>query len=462
MRIIGNSLNGDYPANLVKLADSPDLQGIDLAVAYVTKMDELFELADRREVPVNLYALADGNFPNLNVAQRFVSGGRTSWRLFLTREFYHPKVMWFRGVGAYIGSANLTDKAWWRNLECGVWLDQDDLDDLNWVDELDSMLAGVRERCVEATKEHLDALRKLQDARRPLFLAEKKFAEQADILLSGIPGKDPPALAVRAKDRGGIAKQRFISEWESGLTLLRKISGFFEADRDRWPAWVDRDVHPSIVQDQATEWWYDIHHRRSGDSVKSIMEASDRNRSAPDAALSRLFDEWSALEDSPEGDWSFFINTAPRELQRLLSRESIRDLDAASLGRVIHLCHSARAHARQMKNHYFGLAAGEKRSSEVRSGLFAQFLLGRVSRAEKSVQDLLLYVIWGDQEGAEKNCSVRVWNAVQDPAWKLPHLGTQILGELIGYARPGDFPPRNNRVSKTLFALGHSDVRYSK
>ena len=59
------------------------------------------------------------------------------------------------------------------------------------------------------------------------------------------------------------------------------------------------------------------------------------------------------------------------------------------------------------------------------------------------------------------NAAERLWIAANDSEWKIPRMGPHILGELIGYARPEEYPPRNNRVSKTLYALGFESITYS-
>ncbi len=42
--------------------------------------------------------------------------------------------------------------------------------------------------------------------------------------------------------------------------------------------------------------------------------------------------------------------------------------------------------------------------------------------------------------------------------FQLRHFGQSSLGEAVGWARPDDYPPRNNRTNKALRALGH-DVK---
>ncbi|WP_254773378.1 hypothetical protein [Nitrosospira sp. Nsp13] len=67
--------------------------------------------------------------------------------------------------------------------------------------------------------------------------------------------------------------------------------------------------------------------------------------------------------------------------------------------------------------------------------------------------DLLDYVVWGSGSVAQ-----RLWNAIRDKQWAINHIGLSSLGEIIGWARPDEFPPRNMRTSKGLRALGR-DVR---
>lgn len=72
---IGNALNGEFFRNLVLAADRPELEQIRLA--YVRQMDELFDLAKRREVPLTPYALMDGDaIPALPILKKFVQAHR--------------------------------------------------------------------------------------------------------------------------------------------------------------------------------------------------------------------------------------------------------------------------------------------------------------------------------------------------------------------------------------------------
>ena len=92
--------------------------------------------------------------------------------------------------------------------------------------------------------------------------------------------------------------------------------------------------------------------------------------------------------------------------------------------------------------HHGAIGVGEKFSG----GLWRQR-----SREGKTVLDLLNYVVWGNGSVA-----ARLWNAIRSDQWAIPHIGLSSLGEVVGWARPDEFPPRNMRTSKGLRALGYN------
>lgn len=458
--LVGNGLNGKYLAEVFRYADSKNLEQVDLAVAYVKSMDEIFDVAKKRDVPLNLYALVDGHgFPGIPVVRRFLNGG-LGCRLYLTRNFFHTKIMWFRGVGAYIGSANLTGAAAYDNLECGVWLSNDELHEQDWIDELSSMFRVVHARCREVSKEDLAALVELAERRKPVLEAERAFNRDVERLLATIPGTTSPVDRTKRTEAGGAGRKAFVSEWHNGLSILRVMADMFESHRGSWPSWVDSEVPATIVQDQATEWWWDTTFRRSGESRKEMEKAHKKNASNPRAAVQGMLEAWLKVERDPSEHWVANMNTNPTELKRLLVPEQLRQLNLDHLQRILHLCHASREHGRQIRNRTLGLAEGEERSTEERSGIFANYLWNYGHSNGTAIRRLLEFALWGDKFGhAGVAPEERLWTATRSEDWKVPHIGTHILGELLGYARPDLYPPRNNRVSKTLYALGF-DVDY--
>lgn len=456
MELVGNAMNGSYLPSLLKRAETGALREIRLAVAYVTKMDALFDLAEKRGVPLTLYALGDGDFPALPILKKFVETPRPQWRLYLSRNFYHPKIIWLCGVGAYIGSANLTDNGMMSNLECGVWFDQNDLRERDWETALNGMFDVIHKRSTAASKEHIAAFEALRAESRKLDQARDELRRKAAEKLKSIAGDDRPHDPNSGKG-GGAARAAFVKEWHETLSILRKMKDI-AAEYPR-PAWVKSDAPLSIVQDQATEGWYRTEIRfggdeEDGDSRSRIEEFHAKNAANPEAATRAVLKHW--METADPDRFAQWVNDNPAEIRRLLSKDSVAKLDEKTLARVLYLTHSAREHGRQMPKAALGLPPEASMTERERIDIWASVLLKSRSASGRSVPDVLQYVLWGD--ASEPDAAQRIWAAASSPEWKIPHLGANILGEMIGYARPDDFPPRNGRVSKTLHALGYSGI----
>jgi hypothetical protein len=75
------------------------------------------------------------------------------------------------------------------------------------------------------------------------------------------------------------------------------------------------------------------------------------------------------------------------------------------------------------------------------------------------VRNLLQYVLY---EGSAELLPERLWQGVSDPEWKIDGLGIGALGEIVGWALPEQFPPRNGRTSKALKSLGYDVTVHSE
>jgi hypothetical protein len=455
VHLVSNSANETYLAEVIANVARLDLMRIRAAVAYARWIDPLVTLARDAKAPFALFTLIDGDFPAPAIIDRFLNAP-IGWELRLTRDYFHAKVIWLEGVGAYVGSANLTEKAWWQNVECGVWFDQADLDGEPMGLELSEFFRHLEDggRFVRAQREHLDALRKLAAQSRLVDQMQAELVRQTSAALAGVPGAAPPKRDsnVDSRDQTRIA---FVLEWDNSLTLLRKLAA--KVREVEWPAWVDRNQDPAIVQDQVTEYWWDTHCRRSSEGSAEMMMLvyHDRHAHNPEAAVDEMITEWTRFVGSEK--WRAFLNVAPIENRALLTPQAIAVMGKTELTQIITNTHAAREHSRQMLKSELG-DEGKISTQEERCALFADYLLAATTAMKgRGVREVLQYVIWGDK--VEASVAERIWRGAFDPAWKLRHLGLSILGELVGYARPDKYPPRNTRVSKTLTALGFSGIR---
>ena len=74
------------------------------------------------------------------------------------------------------------------------------------------------------------------------------------------------------------------------------------------------------------------------------------------------------------------------------------------------------------------------------------------------MRDVLQFVLYGTDPG---DMELRLWDGISNREWRIPHFGKSILGETVGWARPDDYPPRNNRTNKALRALGFDVTLFS-
>ena len=106
-----------------------------------------------------------------------------------------------------------------------------------------------------------------------------------------------------------------------------------------------------------------------------------------------------------------------------------------------------------MRNSTLGLPAGHHETIRERSDRVARWLWEQPREAgQLHVLELVQFLIWGT---SPDNMAERLWRATTDERMRYAHFGSSTLGEAVGWARPDDYPPRNNRTNKALKSLGH-------
>src|ERR1700744_5692228 len=110
MRLILNGINGKY---LREIPDNfaADTDLVEAAVAYATNEDLLFEWCWNNRIPLRFWARFDETVPvRIDILKLFLDRRSPNFVCKMLRRF-HATVIWWHGVGAYIGSANFTDSA---------------------------------------------------------------------------------------------------------------------------------------------------------------------------------------------------------------------------------------------------------------------------------------------------------------------------------------------------------------
>lgn len=463
MRVILGKLNDELLLNLATGAAAFCSQ-VDAAVAYAESKDHpLLQTCKQKNLRLTFYGLLDEDGAvGFGLLKELLSWGPSRAEARLVKGNFHPKVIWWRGYGAYVGSANLTHKAWYNNVEAGVFLEEGELLSTGAGAELDQMFDHLANNSIPVTTEVVEKLEKLAQERRLLIAPlQAKLKAKFDHLFGHLP--DNPGLTVKPPKDQKVNKalQSFATEWMHTLQLMRGLAKEFAA-LDLRPTWVRADAHPAVHFDQFLHaYYYDYVRSDSAadeDEVLSGLQKVEagfaKNQANPAAALKQAARWWASLPSDLFGEEMFIHEKAPG-MQQQLGREAIRSMNLPAFREALRYVNAFRMHARQMKNSEFGLPANYHETTDERLNRLCEWLWNQRTPTGRTVRDVLEFVIWGS---SPSDMEQRLWLGVWDEGYRLPHFGQSSLGEAVGWARPDVYPPRNNRTNKALRALGH-DVK---
>lgn len=157
MDLVLGKINGNY---LRFYTDnfSENTEEVLAAVAYATDEELLFNWCFDRSIPLKFYGRLDDDVAvTVPILEKFLrkSSSSSAYTCKLVQH-HHAKVIWWRGVGVYIGSANLTNSAWIKNIEAGCFFSEDELDD-KIVMELLDLFKVLEENSTPLTEELLSS-----------------------------------------------------------------------------------------------------------------------------------------------------------------------------------------------------------------------------------------------------------------------------------------------------------------
>ncbi|MDP2818704.1 MAG: phospholipase D-like domain-containing protein [Polaromonas sp.] len=461
MKIVMGELNG------VRLLDI--LQGakgcsrVTAAVAYATAKNPFFEHCKANNIFLAFYGLLDeGEAVALPVLDQFLTDGPSSVNCRLIYGHFHSKIIWWHGYGAYVGSANLTSNAWFTNVECGVFYEESELLESTLGIYLEQQFDYLKANSTSLTKELLEAIRtaSIENGKARIESLKRELKTNFRDALKGV--KRHPGLTSKTKPDGFT---KFVEEWSQTLELLRGLRKEFIGLNLR-PEWVSDEANPTVHFDQFLHAYYYVKVRGRKDDDEEVGEESKKsvalvnssylkNRENSGRALIDAAKWWASLTKAPYGEDVFIKNLAPQMQSEFseerLSRWTLEDFQAAFQN-----VHAFKAHARQVQNAKLGLPKGHTEPVGKRLDLVAKWLWEQErEESQHSIVELLRFLIWGK---APSNVAERLWIATTNPEWRFEHFGPSSLGEALGWARPDEYPPRNNRTNKALRSLGY-DVR---
>lgn len=443
MRLILNGINREYLRNIIE-NNARTTERVDAAVAYATKEDLLFDWCWDNKIPLRFWGRFDENVPVApRILRQFLTRGSASYTCKLVRNF-HAKVIWWHGVGAYIGSANLTDSAWYRNVEAGTFFDEAELEAAGMVDQLREMFRVLDQNGSPLTREICEAIERRQAQLEKIKEADRDAAKK---FLSD-PNIKPWAGLVQVPKKAALERQKqaFLDEWNGTLTLLRNLQ---EKVVNYRPTWVKPDVPVGAHVDQFLHAHY---YNRVMEGGRSYFEEwYQKNSGDPDKAELEAL-EWWRQQSSPPSHEDRMLNEWAPYLRDALSAEALANQTEEGLFEIFKRVHAIADHARRIPNKDVDLPSTRQYSMDEKSHALAARIFAERSQGGHRIADVLAHIFYGgDVAGVPK----RLWDGIHEPEWKIDHIGRSALGELVGWALPDEFPPRNARTSKALRSLGH-------
>jgi hypothetical protein len=416
------------------------------AIAYVTDDGPLIKPCYEKRIPLRLWARYDYSIPvNVSILEWFL--GKSPLAVCkLVPDIFHPKVIWWRPFGVYIGSANLTQRAWFGNIEAGLFLTHDEIEEEGLATELESFFAELDEAAHGITKEIVDELRDHQND--PSFAARESMRRKFDAVRK-LPRLESLVTVQKRSGAGERRRRDFLQEWNRTLGYIRDIAANLSQPEHR-PPWVRPAIPTGVQADQFLHAYY--YNRVMDRHTARHRQFHEQNKSRPHQALEEAMAWWRALPAAPSNEDRMMNEWAPFIASSLAPRR-ILELDEDTFVDVFSKVHAFRNYADRAKYTTLGLQNKlPTMSSEDRGMYLAKRLYHAQTEDGKGILDLLQYLLYG---GTAANLPERLFEVSFKQGHRIRHAGLSTLGEIVGWALPAEFPPRNGRTSKALYALGY-------
>jgi hypothetical protein len=450
MQFIAGGLNGKFLLNI--LQNSLKItKSVYAAIAYASSDPLLFKECRNRGIRLKFWGRYDKSVPvTTSILKKFLDAKSSNYECKLVPDIFHPKVIWWKDFGIYMGSANLTENGWFNNIEAGIFLTNEEIVENDLTEDINEFFYEIDQRSYPLTVEIYNELQRMESENskidKQINDIEKKFQ------VKRIIPKLNPLLLKNRKPSEERKREAFIKEWNETLQLLRNLADKVSSDEYR-PAWIKDNVPKGVQADQFLHAFYYSNVRVGTRALHH--EFHQRNKIDPEKALIEEMNWWKLLTAAPTKE-DITIYEWATYLKENLEKDKILSLSERDFIEVCRKIHAMRDHCLRVKYSEFGFDKQlPKMNVDQRIDLFGSWLYKEKSEKRKTVLDTIYYVLY---DGEKDDVSKRLWHAMNSEEWYIPHLGVSSLGEIVGWAMPDYFPPRNGRTSKALYALGF-DVR---
>ncbi len=430
---------------------------IQAAIAY-THDDLLINKCIENNIQLEWWGLVNHqNATSFEIIKKAISSATIKFYPFA--ELFHPKVIFFEDYGLYVGSANMTHSALYKNIEAGIFINYEDITK-ELEKEIIDFFNYLRENSILATIEDIDNINQFLDSTEiernnvEMLSAniKEKFKEKLDHLFLLKPGLTDHGK--NTNDTKIKKKTLFIQEWRETIKFLDIVKKVISENCTQ-PVWVNKDANLTFITDQLLHAFYYTYtlEGKKKDNDKKVQAAFNINKSNPNKAIIDAIAWWEKLQTPPDKE-DIHINKWGKINPEILQKLKIRDLELNDFKIVMKQNHAALNHARQIPNNFFDLPADYHTDVDGRIDIFTTWLFKQKSVSGKTINDVIRYILFKDDESIVE----RIYNVLTDDDFKIERFGKSIVGELVGWGRPDITYLRNNRVNKALRCLGF-DVR---
>mgnify|MGYP000601496093 CR=1 FL=1 len=452
MKLITN-INGEYLRDVYSNIKEGQVEEVRVAVAYASGNPELFDWCWSKNIPLKFWGRYDHSVPvTTNILKNFLDRKSFQYRCFMAQSFFHAKVIWFVGHGVFIGSHNLTDRAWYKNIEVGTFFTQDEIIKDRLDLELETFFRDLNSQSTELNHSIYDFLLKLEQNNNKI---DKSIQEQKDKFEKESPIKIyEPNITITKKSALEKRKLNFLEDWNYVLGIMEKIAKDV-TKKENYPSWIPQETPEMVVLDQFLhDFYYRVVKDPDNGNKYRVHEFHEKNMGRVEQALSEALLDWRDLKEA-HSEEDEFINKRAKTLYEYLKKEKILRLNEEEFVELCLSFHSFWQNARYAKAKEIGLSEGIQHDLGLKANKLATKLYKMRSENNKSIQELLYYVL---HDGAEDQTPHRFFEVLELDENKVDYFGKSSYGELIGWGNPERFPPVNGRTLKALRSLGHDII----
>ena len=292
MRFVGNITNGVYFKEIIENLNPDKIHRVQCAIAYAQNKMEILDFCYENNIQLSFWARYDYTVPVVTtVLKSFLNRSSENYRCYLIKGdkgFFHPKVYWFQGYGAYIGSANMTDKSWVNNIEAGIFLNTHELLETRMKLQLEDFFDDLSKHGTMLNQEIYNQI----EAQEKIYTKEKiKFDKSCPDTVTLLNNFTPPNM-YEPKKAADKKREVFVEEWNDTLQIIRDIEALVIKDENR-PKWIPKKTPKGVQVDQFLHAFYYTKTQAPEGGRKYLYEQHyQQNKANPQAAVANEIRWW--------------------------------------------------------------------------------------------------------------------------------------------------------------------------